>query len=447
MSPWDMIFMWFMGERLFELGDLSTLMWEEGDDDILATEYIMLFLFMEAWLEQQTPRTRTRDFWILPRQHTWWDVIHKQVWHMNSEFLNTHMRKRYRMSYESFTRLVVEIGEFMPTSSEWPLARKRMELEKCVSVVVYRFTHNTPLRTLANMYCIGEANVMKYTCIIIEILTNKLKMYSKYIRAHTEEEATEIMWKFEQISGIPQIVGCIDGSHVKLRTKPALKYLPEHYKNRHSDYSVLLQDVSDADLRFWDLCCNMPGSTHDAAHLRQSSVYHSMETKRILAAPTIRMDSESGPQIIPPIILGDSAYPIREWLIKRIHRHFHQGSETENEFDRHMSKAREKIENAFGHLKGRWTILRDCPMRLDLVPRVVLACGVLHNFVICQEEALPLDADAIDEKMNGAYLHSLPGTAADRAKARKGFIKLLTKNSKLIVSNKLLNLAVSELLF
>lgn len=41
-----------------------------------------------------------------------------------------------------------------------------------------------------------------------------------------------------------------------------------------------------------------------------------------------------------------------------------------------------KIENAFGMLKCKWQILCNMNVELSSVPTVVLACGVLHNYVI-----------------------------------------------------------------
>ncbi|MCO5550111.1 hypothetical protein L7F22_003591 [Adiantum nelumboides] len=51
-------------------------------------------------------------------------------------------------------------------------------------------------------------------------------------------------------------------------------------------------------------------------------------------------------------------------------------------FNRHLSRGRVVIENVFGIMKNRWRILRNMPIHLYRVPTYVIACCVLHNFLM-----------------------------------------------------------------
>ena len=69
----------------------------------------------------------------------------------------------------------------------------------------------------------------------------------------------------------------------------------------------------------------------------------------------------SGVQV-PPLILGDSAYTLSEWLMKL---YTDRGNLTpeESSFNVKHSTMQVAVENAFGRLKGR---LRSISKRLDL---------------------------------------------------------------------------------
>lgn len=64
-----------------------------------------------------------------------------------------------------------------------------------------------------------------------------------------------------------------------------------------------------------------------------------------------------------PVILGDSAFPFRTWLMKP----FTNAVLTPQQryFNYRLSRGRMVTEGAYGQLKGRWRILRKCERRAD----------------------------------------------------------------------------------
>ena len=86
---------------------------------------------------------------------------------------------------------------------------------------------------------------------------------------------------------------------------------------------------------------------------------------------------------IPVVLVGDPAYPLLPWLMKPF-ADTGQLTREQVRFNYRLSRARNVVENAFGHLKARWRCLlkrNDCD--LELVQIQVAACCTLNN--ICEE--------------------------------------------------------------
>lgn len=75
----------------------------------------------------------------------------------------------------------------------------------------------------------------------------------------------------EKKRGFRGVMGCIDGSHIKIN-RPKID--EEVYVNRKGYHSLLLQGVVDHRKLFIDVYCGEPGSLHDARLLRKSALYH-----------------------------------------------------------------------------------------------------------------------------------------------------------------------------
>ncbi|KAL5239366.1 hypothetical protein ACI65C_006776 [Semiaphis heraclei] len=83
----------------------------------------------------------------------------------------------------------------------------------------------------------------------------------------------KVVHKFtdDEIAGIPNILGAIDGSYISIR-KPKHK-IRSTYINRHHDCSITLQAICDAKKKFFDVFTGTPGKMHDARILQMSFIY------------------------------------------------------------------------------------------------------------------------------------------------------------------------------
>lgn len=130
--------------------------------------------------------------------------------------------------------------------------------------------------------------------------------------------------------------------------------------------------------RFRDINIQFPGSAHDATVFKESGLYQNASTM----IPHLSIDWNGTK--LPLMLAGDPAYPLLQWLLKPYTGNL---SVEEESFNCHLSSTRIRVENAFGRLKGRWRCIgKRIDVNPNFVPKVALACAILHNFVEQQKE-------------------------------------------------------------
>ena len=118
---------------------------------------------------------------------------------------------------------------------------------------------------------------------------------------------------------------------------------------------------------------------HDARVLRNTQVSKLLDQGFKEPKVAIRKD------MISPYLVGDSAYPLTESLVKPL-----SDSATdpaENKCNKELSRARVGIECAFGVLKSRFRIvMKGCEDQLTTFNQTILACCVLHNMCVQNDD-------------------------------------------------------------
>ena len=133
----------------------------------------------------------------------------------------------------------------------------------------------------------------------------------------------------------------------------------------------------DSNYRFIWGTCGYPGNSHDAIVFQSTKLWSDIRESEFL--PHIAKDI--GGVTVPPIVLGDSAFPFQTWLMKP----FSNAALTPKQryFNYRLSRARMVTEGYYGQMKGRWRVtLRRNESSKEEVNTTTLACMVLHNIRI-----------------------------------------------------------------
>lgn len=139
---------------------------------------------------------------------------------------------------------------------------------------------------------------------IIEILIKR------FIKFPSGSQLTDTLNGFERFHGFPRCIGAIDVTHIEILAPE--NYTKDYY-NHKGYYSILMQAVADHRYCVTDVNIGWPGSVHDACVFKNSQLYK-RDTQRTLFFTTC-YNMISGVKV-PPVILGDLAYPILAWLMK-----------------------------------------------------------------------------------------------------------------------------------
>ncbi|KAK5648280.1 hypothetical protein RI129_003172 [Pyrocoelia pectoralis] len=207
------------------------------------------------------------------------------------------------------------------------------------------------IRDVADRFGLGQVTFHRQCERVINFLVHLAPEVIVFPR--TAEEKRLIAEEFEKVSGFPDVLGCVDGTSMTIRT-PANK-IKLTYVNRHDIPSITLQGICDANRHFVDVFTGTPGKIHDSRVFDLSPI-----SKEI---PTIFEKKYH--------LLGDSAYSIREYLL--------------TPYRDYGNLTNEKIlfNKKFGLLKGRFRQLSCLEFHcVDKITKFITVCCVLDNLCI-----------------------------------------------------------------
>jgi hypothetical protein len=79
-------------------------------------------------------------WWKEPKQYTHWDLVETNVWHTISEIRDMKFLLHYKMNFEAFNNLVLELTPFSQSSC-LNLVRPQLKIKMIVAIVIYQFGH------------------------------------------------------------------------------------------------------------------------------------------------------------------------------------------------------------------------------------------------------------------------------------------------------------------
>ncbi|CAI6353353.1 unnamed protein product [Macrosiphum euphorbiae] len=138
---------------------------------------------------------------------------------------------------------------------------------------------------VADGFCITISSLFR----VVRPLTHVISRMASTIITWPNEEEKQETRNFFQMKGFSNVIGAIDGNHIRI-DKPSSD--PDSYYNRKKYFSIHMQAVCDHRNKIKSIFIGFPGSVHDARVFRRSPLATNLE---ILCQENV--------------ILGDSAYP------------------------------------------------------------------------------------------------------------------------------------------
>ncbi|XP_064650925.1 putative nuclease HARBI1 [Lineus longissimus] len=277
------------------------------------------------------------------------------------------LMKRYRMPRHVLT----EVIDLIRADVEHPTQRSHAIPATLQILTAIRFFATGSFQLATADMC-GSISQPSTSRIVTRVATALQRISPNIIAFPRERERRNLIKEgfYNERRRIPSVLGCLDGSLVQIK-RPSQDEAA--YVCRHNYHAINVQGVCSHDKKFTNIMAQWPGSTHD------SFMWTHSHLNRELANDPHR-DGH---------LLGDSAYPLRPWVLTPIQN---PADDAERQYKIHHRRIRQAIEGTFGRWKVRWQCLHAEGGILKLRPerccRVIIATAVLHN--ICEEHGIPL---------------------------------------------------------
>ncbi|KAK4308443.1 hypothetical protein Pmani_019864 [Petrolisthes manimaculis] len=190
---------------------------------------------------------------------------------------------RYRLSKEAVRDLLREITPRLQRIRNNRGCSVPHQLQLLVALR-YMASGNFQI-TMGDCCEMSTASVCKYVKIIAMATARQA---SHHIHFPEPDEARSLGSQFYDIAGMPGVIGCIDGFHVKI-ISPG-RDNAETYRCRKGFMSLNVQGICDAQMKFINIVCSWPGSTHDARMFENSRMYAKLETHPLTVAGELSLD-------------------------------------------------------------------------------------------------------------------------------------------------------------
>ena len=218
---------------------------------------------------------------------------------------------------------------------------------------------------------ISQPTVSRIISKVIKVIASRR---AQFIKFPPREEEFSIRNDFYSLAGFPGVIGCIDCTHIAIQSPGGEN--AELYRNRKGYFSINVQAVCDAHLRFLSLVAQWPGSVHDSRIFYNSSLCASFENREI-----------------DGILLGDNGYPNKAFLFTPI---IHPQSPQERRYNRAHIATRNTVERSFGLWKRRFHSIHS-GLRLSMENNLatIVATATLHNFAILHRQEIDHEEEIV----------------------------------------------------
>ncbi|XP_043482557.1 putative nuclease HARBI1 isoform X2 [Leptopilina heterotoma] len=297
-------------------------------------------------------------------------------------------QSHFRMTRTTFEALSLMFGPDLNTPY------LNVTVTKKLAIAIWTFANQEVYRSVADRF--GVAKSTAWQCVR-DVATVLCTRSSEFIKWPTEDEVERNKQEFQAFSGFPSVIGAVDGCHIQIS---APHENPASYVNRHGYYSINMQGICDAQMRFIDVYAGCCGSVNDA---------------RVWQMSDIRNESERDNEKYFPgqtHILGDKIYPVNFNLLPP-YKEYGNLTRVQRYYNLLHARTRQVIERTFALLLCRFRRLKYLYLQnVEYASLIILACCCLHNICISLNDIIDdvpnIQEDDLDEELNDYENEPIP---------------------------------------
>lgn len=268
-------------------------------------------------------------------------------------------KEKFRMSATAAEEILTRIGGELRHQT---LRNKALTPKQQLLLALHWLGNGSQYHGAADMHGVDKSTVCRSVRKVVEVIVEK--MFPDEVQ-FPENTMINVVEKFYEKCNFPRVAGCIDGSLIPIDGPGARE---RAYVDRKGNHSLNAMAVCGPDLEFFYLSARWPGATHDARVLRRSSLFEEWEVNGWRPFPGA-------------VLLGDSGYPLLEWLMTPITKPGVPQVGMDRFLRRHKS-TRRLVENALGVLKEKFPCLNRLRVRPEYAGKIITACVTLHNVAL-----------------------------------------------------------------
>ena len=208
------------------------------------------------------------------------------------DITNFVFKEKFRVSKKTVEYLLNKIGAHLQHKT-----KRNQALEPVQQILCTLHWMGTGSQYHANADSHGLSKATVQRCIKRVCTSIVHELLGEEVRLPTTNTAL-IPQMFMRVANIPRICGIVDGSLFPI---DAPHQNESAFVDRNGQHSINVMVVCGPNLEFFDASARWPGSVHDS---------------RVLRCSTLAQQWENGWRpFTNGIILGDSGYGLRKWLI------------------------------------------------------------------------------------------------------------------------------------
>lgn len=215
---------------------------------------------------------------------------YKELFNPLQNMTDLELYKRYRFDRDTIIWITNRLRGALQKNSN---RNRPISPELQVLAALSYMASDTFQIVVGDTFNMSQASVSRSVTAVVDSICELLFPEKVYF-PETDEELSDIRNGFYGVAGFPNVVGCLDGTHIRLI---APKDREHDFVNRKSYHSLNVMACCDHLGRFRHVLAKYPGSSHDSFVLRDSNLWDGFEYGHLRGN-----------------MLGDSAYPSRRWL-------------------------------------------------------------------------------------------------------------------------------------